>query len=132
MIFTQIVVSGLGWEPNKYASQFGLVDIKVWHTGDPFSFGLGRFHKESGFAFSLVDQESWDNAQKSLRETLAKFSEILKSIQSEDVISEISIGMTVGESHSFIQSIDFEPSLLREIYSLNMKLTVTGYPTSDE
>lgn len=132
MIFTQIAVSGLSWEPNKYASQFGLVDIKVWHAGDPFSFGRDRCHKDSGFAFSLTDQELWDTAQKSLRDTLTKFSEIFQRLQSEDVISEISIGMTVGESHSFVQSIEFEPDLLKEIYSANMKLIVTGYPTSDE
>jgi hypothetical protein len=123
MIFIQIVVSGLGWERNKYANQFGLGDIKVWHTGNPFSFGRGRFHKDSGFAFSLIDQESWGNAQKSLRETLAKFSEIFKSIQSEDIISEINIGMTVGEPHSFVQSIDFEPDLLRLAYMDTARIT---------
>jgi len=133
MISTQIRISGLNWSPEDYAAKFNVNGLKVWHLGDALKFGhKKRFRQDSGLAFSLPEQESWSSAQNAIRAELLTHAVVYIELFSKGVAVELSIGMTVGESAAFIQSIDFSAEFLGELYAARIGLLVTGYPTSDE
>jgi hypothetical protein len=132
MILLLIRVAGDNWQPSAIVGQFIVPDCSIWHCGDPFASGRGRVHKDTGFAFSLPDADSWVAALPLIRGMLQQYLELFQAVAAMGLKSELSIGVAVGEDESFAPSLDIPLELISVLHAAKVALVITAYPTSDE
>jgi hypothetical protein len=132
MIFILLRFSGQAFEPNEIVERFQVPNCYIWRKGDVFQSGHGRTHKDFGFSFSLPNEDSWPAALPVIRSMLAKHSALFSAVAAMSLLSELSVGVTVGENASFAPSLDIPLDFLSELLEAKLLLTITAYPTSDE
>jgi hypothetical protein len=132
MIFLQIRVSGLSWRPESFVEQFQITNCQIWNKGDEMAHGRGGAHMDSGFAFSLPNQDSWSSALPVIRSMLSAQTALFNALAQQGVQTELSIGVTVGEKTSFAPSLEFPVELLASLHAATVGLMLTAYPASNE
>jgi hypothetical protein len=132
MIFILLRVSGQAFEPNEIVERFQVPNCHTWCKGDAFQSGRGRTHEDFGFSFSLPNESSWPAALPVIRSMLAKFSALFSAVAAMNLLSELSVGITVGDNASFAPSLDIPLDFMTELLEAKLHLTITAYPTSDE
>ena len=100
-----------------------------WKKGEPMRRGT---YRASGFNTTIADTDN----PKQLVEAIRKFLTECKSrgveFSKQDLTTELSIGIAVGDSVQFVASIDFSPNDLKILAAFGIALSVTAYPTSYE
>jgi hypothetical protein len=132
MIFLLIRVTGDHWNPSELIARFNIQDCGVWSNGDAFKTSLRGFHKDTGFAFSLPDAQSWVVAQPSLIAMLSSNVELFQAVKALNLKAELRLGVTVGEEASFVPSLDFSTELISMLHEANISMEISAYPTSNE
>ena len=132
MIFSTVRITGENWQPNEIIHRFNIPECTVWHRGDTFEVGKGRTHKNTGFAFSLPDADSWVAGLPLVMSMLELNRELFQTVAAIGLKAELSIGVTVGEEASFAPSLDLPLKLIAALHSANVAMEINAYPTSDE
>jgi hypothetical protein len=107
-----------------------LVPEKTWKKGDPTR--RGDLHLSSGFSFTIADAANPRELIEAIRGYLASCREHTLLLSKPDLSTELSIGISVGDSTQFMACLEFTPADLLLLTEMGIHLTVCAYPTSDE
>jgi hypothetical protein len=104
---------------------------KIWKKGDP-KRRTGT-HLSSGFSASIADAGNPRELIAALRSFLSRSKERgLSFLPKPDLSTELSVGVSVGDSPQYVACIEFLPSDLLLLGELGLTFSVWVYPTSDE
>ena len=106
------------------AQHMDLKPEQRWKAGEESRSGAP--YRSSGFSTTVADSANQ-------REMLVRIREFLATCKSRstdflDVQAELSIGVTVGNEEQYVATLDFGPSLLRQLADLGITLSVAAYP----
>jgi len=100
-----------------------------WREGELKRRG-GRYER-SGFGLTVADAPTPHDMVIAVRQFLTECSVLGISFPKQDFTTELSVGVTVGDSAQFVASMELTGDDLM-MSNLGLGLSVTAYPTSDE
>jgi hypothetical protein len=106
----------------------GLTVASTWRAGEPTSRGP---RAASGFAIDVADAPSPVEMVKAIRPFLAECARRQVDFAAGGLSTELSIGVTAGDSVQFVAFVDLPVADLRRLSDLGIALSVAAYPTSD-
>ncbi len=109
------------------------LDLKIdvrWKAGDRAR--RNRIHEHSGFNAAIVDAANLEDLYTETIQFLTACQEKGINFRDLNVEAEIDIGISVGCSEQLMPSLSWEPEDLKLFSDLGVRLTVSGYPASDE
>ncbi len=107
-----------------------LIPKATWKKGD--SAPRGSFYQSSGRSFTIADAASPGELIKLIRTELTTFRNSTVCFSGAELLTELSVGITVGDSLQFVASLEFTPTDLSLLAEMGIHLVICAYPTSDE
>ena len=101
-----------------------------WGKGDKRR--NGSVHESSGFNATIADAGSPRELEGLIRSFLTRCRNKKIVFPSLDLSAELSVGLTVGDTHQFVAGVEFTSSDLLLCAETGITLSVIAYPTSDE
>lgn len=101
-----------------------------WKKGDPRR--NGKVYPSSGFLVKVADAENPGELTNCIRAFLAQCKKHDIVFPAQNLIAELSVGFTVGDSRQFVAGVEFSPAELLLCAECGITLSITAYPTSDE
>ena len=92
----------------------------------------GGSHAKSGFNATIADASNPGEMVVVVRKFLAECKELGVVLSSGTLSTELSVGVTVGDSAQFVAFVDFTAQDLVLLGALGINLSIAAYPTSDE
>ena len=111
-------------------SELDLVADATWKQGDHRLDGVRQ--SSDGLTSMIVDAENPAGLISGIRDFLDKCEKRNIGLGDSNVSTELSIGITVGDSDQFVASLNFSASDLRALGRLGASLSIAAYPASDE
>ena len=108
----------------------GLSLDSTWKKGEPKR--RGGVHPLSGFVATIADSANSGEMVRSIRQFLAECKARGVAFAGANLSSELSVGVTVGDSVQFVAFVDLTAEDLSSLGSLGINLSVAAYPSSDE
>jgi len=107
------------------AQHMDLKPEQRWRAGEESREGVP--YRSSGFSTTVADTPT----QREMLSTIREFLATCKSRSTDflDVQAELSIGVTVGDETQYVATLDFGPSILRQLADLGISLSVAAYPS---
>lgn len=109
---------------------FSLVRVTQWSKGD--SRRNGSVFTTSGFNATVADTENPKELTRIICSFLMQCKEKGVVFPNLNLVAELAIGFTVGDSKQFVAGVEFSPSELLSFSECGISLNITAYPTSDE
>jgi hypothetical protein len=117
---------------NSLQIALNLMPNVTWKKGDPNKVS-GALHLSSGFSFDIADAANPGELIEAIRGCLATYKERgLHFSNKPELSTELSIGITVGDSMQFAAYLEFTPTDLLLLAEMGIHLTVWAYPSSGE
>ena len=101
-----------------------------WKKGDRRR--NGEFYEASGMSATVVDANNPKELTDLVRGFLVKCIDKKINFSNHNLVAELSIGFTVGDSVQFVAGIDFSSEELSMLADCGIDLSISAYPTSDE
>lgn len=102
----------------------------TWKKDDPKR--RGGNYSSSGLNATIADAKNPGRMVVAIREFMAKCKEQDIIFSDSNLSSELSIGVTVGDSVQYVAFVDFSVSDLLLLGALGIALSIAAYPASDE
>lgn len=115
---------------NEVRRSLNLVCDAEWEKGDK-RIG-GRVSDASGFNATIADANNPNQLIESVRIFLSDCKAKKVVFPSLELVAELDIGFTVGDSDQFVGSVEFSVPELLLFCECGISICVTAYPTSDE
>lgn len=110
--------------------KLNLVPQKTWKKGD--STTRGNLYSTSGFSFTIADVATPRELVEVIRAHLINYKQHDLCFAKPDLSTELSVGITVGESTQFAACLEFNSADLELLTELGINLAIWAYPASDE
>lgn len=107
-----------------------LVCDAQWSKGD--SRCNGSVHTSSGFNATVADAGNPRELSRLIRAFLVQCKEKGIVFPSLNLVAELAVGFTVGDSEQFVAGVEFSPSEVLSCAECGVTLSITAYPTSHE
>jgi hypothetical protein len=121
-----IRISGVGFDPEKYARQYGPTPDAIWSSGEPDH--LCRIHRDSGLNLMIADADSTSELVQQIRKWVEDNRAAMLAVSDFGGASVIDLGLTVGASDQFTASVRLLPSDLALLAETGVELSVSAYP----
>jgi hypothetical protein len=111
-------------------NDLGLAVDTQWKKGEPIR--SGGTNSTSGFCATIGDASSPGKLLSQIREFVAKLEEFVDGKDRSGLAGEVAVGISVGDPEMYIGSFMLGASDLLRLGQVNLSLSVSAYPTSDE
>ena len=101
-----------------------------WKKGE--SRRNGEIYEASGMSATVVDAKNPKELTELVRGFLVKCIDKKINFPNHNLVAELSIGFTVGDSVQFAAGVDFSSEELSMFADCGIDLSFAAYPTSDE
>lgn len=92
----------------------------------------GESYESSGVSVTVADEENPIALVRCILEFLKRCKAKGAIFSAHNLVAELSVGFTVGDSKQFVASVEFSSAELLMFAECGIAISITAYPTSDE
>lgn len=101
-----------------------------WEKGE--SRRNGKIYESSGMSAKVVDAENPKALAHRIRGLLEQCRDKGIASSAHNLVAELSVGFTVGDSKQFVTGLEFSAADLLMFAECRIAISISAYPTSDE